>query len=197
MNPIIKKGDKHSKLTAIRFVEVRGRNGQFWLFGCACGNQKIIRVNRVKNGNTKSCGCLLKKGGNLRHGMKKAKIYNTWASMKARCLNKKNKSYKNYGGRGIIVCKEWMKFENFYEDMGNCPKGKTLDRTNNNGNYCKKNCHWKTRKEQQNNKRNNHLITYKNKTRTIAQWAEKLKINPVTLYTRIYRGWKIEKALII
>lgn len=115
-----------------------------------------------------------------------------------RCTNPNDKRYKNYGGRGITVCKRWRNsFEKFLEDMGEPPtKEHSIDRINNNGNYCKSNCRWVTRKEQNRNKRNNRLITYKGKTQCLIEWAEEYNINYDTLWCRIYKyGWPIEKAL--
>lgn len=149
----IKKGDKCNFLTAIEFVEIRKNSEQFWLFRCDCGKEKVISVSRVKRGTTKSCGCLFKKGNNLKHGMCKKRTYTSWRGMKNRCLNPKNISYKNYGGRGITICPRWLKFENFFIDMDERPKNKSLDRIDNSGNYCKSNCKWSTRTEQNNNKR--------------------------------------------
>lgn len=195
--PMIKTGDKFNRLTAIKFVDMRMNSQQFWLFKCECGNEKVISVNSVKIGTTKSCGCLsselLKKRS--KHGMCKTKIYKIWAVMLQRCFNQDNKGYKNYGGRGIKVCSEWLKFENFYKDMGDKPEGMTLDRKNNNLGYCKSNCKWSNRKEQNNNKRNNILITYKNKTQTLSQWAEELNINYNIFFYRFKSGWDIKKIL--
>lgn len=124
------------------------------------------------------------------------KIFRIWAEMKSRCLNKNRKDYKNYGNRGIKICDEWMKFENFYEDMGNYPKGKSIDRIDNNKGYCKKNCKWSTRIEQNNNKRTNHLLTYQGKTMNITQWSKYLNISRGVLNARIFRyNWSIEKVL--
>ena len=127
--------------------------------------------------------------------MSKTKTYVSWVGLKRRCLDIKYDKYKNYGGRGIEVCKRWLKFENFYEDMGERPNGKTLDRIDNNGNYCQKNCRWATNIEQQNNKRNNRFLTYKNETKSIKIWAKNLNINYGIFCMRIYRKWSIEKIL--
>lgn len=95
----------------------------------------------------------------MTHGKRGSKAYEVWDNMKQRCLNKNNTRYHDYGGRGITVCARWMKFINFYKDMGDPPRGKQLDRINNDKGYCKKNCRWSTRKEQGLNKR-----MFKNKT---------------------------------
>lgn len=200
--PIIKKGDKYNFLTAIRF-DHRGKYGQqFWLFKCDCGNKKVIAVEDVKRGTTKSCGCMrreLLKESATTHGMKKTPEYDAWGHMKQRCLNKKNKYYKNYGARGIKVCSRWRNsFENFFEDMGKRPKGTSIDRIDNNGNYEPNNCRWTSWKQQNNNKRSSHLLTFGGKTMTIAQWASELGINRHTLYARINNlGWSVERALTI
>ena len=193
--PIVKKGDKYNRLTAVQFDHRRGST-QYWLFKCECGNKKVLQVNNVKSGNTKSCGCL-KKGRIAIHGMSYSREHITWASMKARCCNKNAPDYKNYGGRGIKVCDRWKNsFKNFYKDMGKRPKGMTLDRIDNEKGYYKENCRWATNKEQQNNKRSNHLLTYAGKTLTITQWENETGIKRNTLYARINRcGWSIDKAL--
>lgn len=191
----IKAGDKYNKLTAIKFNHRNKRGDQHWLFRCDCKKEKVIYVSNVKNGNVKSCGCL-KKGNNLKHKMCETRVYSSWIEMKRRCLNKNCLDYKNYGSRGITFCSKWLKFENFYKDMGDRPVNKTLDRRDNSGNYCKENCRWATLKEQSNNTRTNHLLTFGNKTKTIAQWSEESGINYSTLYYRISKGWNIEKALL-
>lgn len=202
--PIIKTGDKYNKLTAIKFIEMRGRSHQHWLFKCDCGNEKVLSADSVKRERTKSCGCLAKdilsgNKRNLKHGMEGTETYWSWGSMKQRCLNKNDKHYKWYGARGITICDEWLGkkgFENFYKDMGEKPKNKSLDRIDNNGNYCKSNCRYATQKEQMNNMRRNHFLTYKNKTQTIAQWSEELNIKYTTIWARINRGWSTEESLI-
>lgn len=117
-----------------------------------------------------------------------------WQSMKGRCYNPNDKSYENYGKRGIVVCDRWLdSFENFLEDMGRCPNGMSLDRIDNNGNYEPGNVKWRTFKEQNNNTRGNKLIVYNGETKTIAEWADYLGIKSSTLYERLKR-WDIERS---
>ncbi|MFA6790412.1 MAG: hypothetical protein WCR65_02440 [Parcubacteria group bacterium] len=125
----------------------------------------------------------------------KSPTYRTWHHMRERCYKKNCKKFDYYGGRGISVCKCWDKFENFYKDMGEKPKGMTLDRIDNNGNYCKENCRWATYKEQANNKSNNRIIKYNGEKKTLSQFADDFGIKQNTLLYRIKRGWNIKRAL--
>lgn len=106
-----------------------------------------------------------------------------------------DKLAKNYGGRGITVCDRWRVFELFLEDMGEKPAGLTIDRKDNNGNYCKENCRWITPKQQGENKRNNRWIRVGQETRTMAQWSEITGIDKTTIYERIKRGWDEARAV--
>lgn len=133
-----------------------------------------------------------------KHGMYGTKLYWVWDSMLNRTSNPKHKYYADYGGRGISVCKEWKdSFENFYKWATNngYKEGLTLDRTNNNGNYCPENCRWITHFEQQSNKRNNHFLTYNGERHTVMEWSRILDIPHGTLFTRIRRGWTTERIL--
>lgn len=134
------------------------------------------------------------------HGMTGTRLFNIWQSMKQRCYDVKHDHYKEYGGRGIKVCDEWLSdFMAFYEwAMANGYKERlTIERKDVNGNYEPSNCCWATIKEQANNKRNNRIVEYKGKKYTIAELSEKYNINYHCLYYRLQNGWDIEKALLL
>ena len=133
--------------------------------------------------------------GNFRHGMSRTSTYRTWSHMKGRCSNPNEARYKDYGGRGIKVCERWMKFENFLEDMGEKPDNKTLDRIDNDGDYCPENCRWATIDQQSRNTRRSKIMTYNGKTQPMIDWAEELGISYAVLKTRTRRGWTTERAL--
>lgn len=127
------------------------------------------------------------------------RIYRLWLGMKSRCYNSNNIDYKYYGGRGIKVCKEWLasfnKFEKWAQENG-YNDNLTLDRIDVNGNYEPNNCRWATRKEQSNNRRNNHYIVYNGEKYTLTQLAYKFGVKVGTLFTRINNlHWDIQRAL--
>lgn len=137
--------------------------------------------------------------GNLRHGLRHTRLYGIYQHMKQRCYNPNNKDYHCYGERGIIVCDEWLNdFQAFYDwAMSNgYQENLTLDRMNVNGNYEPTNCRWATSKEQANNTRANHYITFEGKTHTMSEWAKIMRISYSTLRYRLnVLHWTIERAL--
>lgn len=178
----------------------RGQSGDvLWKCFCDCGVIKNITASNLVKKRTLSCGCLMRevvKKVNVTHGMCGTPSYILWQAIKRRCYYKKAINYVYYGSRGIKVCPRWLKFENFLADMGECPRGKSLDRIDNNKGYSPKNCRWATPKEQANNRRNTILVTHNGKTLTLKQWSRIRKIDYHTVYSRIYKlGWGTNKAL--
>ena len=167
---------------------------------CDCGSvkNKILIHNLVK-GKTKSCGCLQKEmdhKAHFKHGLKDTPTYRVWTGMHGRCFNKQNHAYKDYGGRGITVCEHWKhSFLNFLADMGEKPKGKSIDRIDNNGNYSPENCRWATPKEQSKNRRTNRVVEYNGNKILLIDLAERSGLGYSTLWNRIVNSNKpVERA---
>jgi hypothetical protein len=132
----------------------------------------------------------------ITHGMSASKEFGVWWAMRQRCENPRNKHFYNYGARGIIVCKRWMKFANFISDMGSRPfAGATIERKDNDGPYSPENCRWATRAEQQRNRRNNVKLTINGETAVLKDWAARHGISPVTVAARLRRGMDPLQAL--
>lgn len=185
------RGHRFGRLVAKRFLYIAPGCHAIWLCQCDCGKEKAVRGNKLQQGRTKSCGCRW----HWRHRKYGSKVYRAWDGMIQRCENPKHQNYKQYGARGIRVCKEWHDFQAFYDDMGDVPEGRSLERVDNNGNYEKSNCRWATRFEQCRNRRTNHWLTFQGRTQCVTDWAKELSIAPHTLLSRFQRGWSIRRAL--
>lgn len=194
-------GRKFARLTIVSKVGYNKNGHCIVLVRCDCGIEKNVHLYRLIQGDTKSCGCLNSEKARQRalvHGMADSPLYNLWQHMKRRCYKPSNKSYKDYGGRGIAVCAEWYdNFQAFYSwaITNGYQKGLQIDRKDNDGNYCPDNCRFVTQKVNANNRRSNVFISYNGETHTIAEWAEKLNLKYGTLSNRVNRGWPLEKAL--
>lgn len=199
-------GQTFGRLTVIKRVSNSKHGHPMWECVCSCPDETVcvVRGSALTAGNTKSCGCIRKKTTlklNMTHKKTGTNIYCTWANMKQRCYNPKNKQFKDWGGRGIAVCKQWRdSFEAFYKDVSKLPhfgeKGYSLNRKNNDGNYEPENVEWSNQYSQANNKRNNHLISYNGEVYSLSQWAAKLGIKRSTLDQRINAYyWSIDKAI--
>lgn len=185
-------GQIFGRLEVISFEKIHNNRQCLWRCKCECGNEIILLGSTLKNGITKSCGCLVRS----QKGLSNTTTYNVWSTMIARCYNPKNSSFKNYGARGITVCDRWKSsILNFIEDMGMHKKGTSIDRINNNGNYCKENCKWATCKEQARNTRSNHIIEGFGKKLSLAEWAERLNISQSTIRKRLKKYTNVEDIL--
>lgn len=181
---------------------LRGPRGEImWLCRCACGVERDVLSANLTQGLSRSCGCLNKIGERSKThghttGKKISPTYHSWAGMKARCSNPNNTHYKHYGLQGVSVCDRWNSFDNFFHDMGEKPKGTSIDRIDPSGNYEPNNCRWATPAEQANNKKNSRMITAFGQTMTLQQWANHAGVTHGALIFRIDKaGWPLEKAL--
>lgn len=123
------------------------------------------------------------------------KEYQAWRAMKKRCLLKTNRSFPQYGGRGISICKRWMSFKLFLKDMGKAPKGRSLDRINVNKGYSKKNCRWATLLQQNRNKTSSIFVSYKGKKYAAKKFSKIKNVKYTTLLKRHHAGF-VDKKLI-
>ncbi len=192
-------GKKFGRLTVIQLSNFNDRRKSRWICECSCGNVTQVVGHNLSGGHSKSCGCLRQesvKRSCTTHNMTRKKTWNIWCNMKQRCNNRNNNNYNRYGLRGIKICRRWDKFENFYADLGDRPKGKTLDRKDNNKGYNKSNCRWADKHEQANNTVTNVFININGDSKTVAQWARVYKINVGTVWSRIRRGWNPKQAIL-
>lgn len=202
-------GKTFGRLKVIKFAYKKS-DRNFWECICSCGKTVFATSTCLTRGHTKSCGCLQRDWAknHKKHGYAhKLSLYHIWKSMKERCNNQKDKSYKNYGGRGIKVCDEWQNdylnfhnwaFENGYieEKLPNGKNKLTLDRIDNNGNYEPTNCRWITNAKQARNKRNNVIVEYNGEKVNLRNLCDNLNVKYSVVYNRIFlSNWTLEKAI--
>lgn len=183
------------------------KNGRFRevVCMCDCGKLKVINLQSVLLGRSRSCGCwnselisrMATTHGDTKRGLHSAE-YRSWRHMRERCTNPNTEQYPNYGGRGISICERWRdSFENFLADMGRRPVGtKSIERKDTNGNYEPQNCKWAGWLEQANNTRKNRHLSFGGKTQTLAQWARETGLDPRKIRKRVAElRWSDERAL--
>lgn len=197
-------------LTGRRFgsLVVLGRGGTYssgniyWRCLCDCGNYTNTAGTSLKTGRSVSCGrCSASKRAterNFKHGGFGTRLYEIWRQMHRRCYGENTKAYPLYGGRGITVCDEWKEYKSFekWALENGYSDGLTIDRIDVNGNYCPDNCRWATVKQQANNRRSNHLVSYNGETHTVSEWADKYSVNQVKLWNRLNtRNWDLKSSI--
>lgn len=188
-------GERYDRLVAVRRVANKGRQTR-WLFMCDCGAEAEASLGAVRSGEIRSCGCLIGDANRMRlfkhghsQGSRPSPTYISWAGAKARCFNVKNKRFADYGGRGITMCDRWRdSFEAFLADMGERPKGTSIDRIDNDGHYEPGNCRWARKGQQNGNVRGRTRITYDGQAYSISEFATLMKVDFGNLYYRIKAG---------
>lgn len=186
-------GQKFGKLTAIGLVEARPHYGAIWLFRCECGGEKEVRAIAATRGMTSSCGCI--RPGIAADPVVKGKVsrlYSIWHGMKSRCTRPSEPAYKNYGERGISVCKEWAGKHSFaafraWALSNGYADSLSIDRIDNDKGYGPENCRWANRETQANNRRSNAFVTAWGETKTVSQWSrdDRCKTSRRDLHERI------------
>lgn len=191
-----------SRLIMIKEDVKRDEHGcKFNRYKCKCGNTAILRAILVRSGTTKSCGCLSRETAsknNSTHRLRDTRLYSIWSSIKTRCFNKKASRYKDWGGRGILMCEEWKNdFKKFYDwAMSNGYSNRlVIDRENNDKNYEPNNCKWVTYRENNFNKRTTVMVNVDGEKISLAKICEKHNKNYKLVSGRIHKGWSLEKAL--
>lgn len=187
-------GQKFGRLSVLGFSHTTHKFEAFWKCLCDCGKTVCVSAHHLRSNATKSCGCLQKERTSethRKHGDSGGRLWNTWNHMKQRCSNPQNKAFSRYGGRGIKVCREWEESFEAFKDWAlsnGYSEELTIDRIDTNGNYEPSNCRWATAKEQNNNKRNNVLVSYNDQTHTLQEWSEITGIPHETLRRRNIQG---------
>ena len=191
-------GKKYNKLTVLSFYDIKDNKSR-WLCQCDCGNKTIVKGTQLKNGKTKSCGCLLHQKKYDKETEKKIKrLQHIYSQMKQRCYKIDNHIYKYYGGKGITICDEWLNnSNNFYKWAleNGYDNNLTIERINVNGNYEPSNCKWITKTQQGYNKTNSKLYTIENETKCLSEWCKIYNIDYFLVRGRLKFGWNIKEAL--
>ena len=197
-------GKKFGRLTVISLsCAVKGRLK--WICECECGQSKEVDGAYLRNGTTRSCGCLRAENTvkmRTTHELAKTETYSSWLAMRRRCSSPQHPHFDRYGGRGIKVCTEWEEsFEAFLADMGIRPAGMTLDRKDNDLGYFKDNCRWATKSEQNTNQHHPKRpgkgirLAHDGKELTVLEWSQLLGIPVPTLHKRLKKGWPVDRVL--
>lgn len=159
------------------YVMKNGKHKTKWHCMCDCGRYVDVIVDNLTRGNSKTCGTCRRSEATTTHGGRYTRLYSIWTNMKSRCYDEMCKSYKSYGMRGIRICDEWRDDFTAFRDWAinnGYSDELTIDRINNDGDYCPENCRWANAKEQAGNRRSSRYVTVGNETKSLAEWADYL-----------------------
>lgn len=193
--------NRYDRLLVISFYGYSKHYQAQWLCKCDCGKIVISLAGDLKSGKMKSCGCKKKErfyGLITKHSFSNSPVYNVWQAIKTRCYNKNSKSYNDYGGRGIKMCREWVNDPKAFCDWAlnnGWAKGLDIDRVNNNEGYSPENCRFSNRKVGNNNKRNNTILTIDGVSGGMDYWSEISGVSKKLIHDRRKRGWDVKKAV--
>lgn len=202
-------GRKYGRLTIIRMDGRDSRGNVTWLARCDHGDTakrpvfKVVSGMRLREGGVRSCGCLLLESSRangrkcLRHGMSHHPLYQVWRNMKGRCLDEHRVDYSRYGGRGITICRAWLKSDNFlaWAKHSGYASGLTIERRNNDRGYCPSNCYWAPQKVQVRNRRNTVHVKWRGVLKPVIDHCENAGIRYTVVMDRLNRGWTVDDAL--
>lgn len=166
-----------------------------WDCICDCGNKTTVIGSHLRNGHTKSCGCI--KLGEQSRGKSTERLYRIWTNMHKRCYNAKAHNYKWYGGIGITVCEAWHNYKTFekWANENGYNDNLSIDRIDQQKHYSPDNCRWANQEEQANNRSNNRIIAYQGESYTISQFAKKYKLSYWTVTNRLRLGWDLDRIV--
>lgn len=196
-------GKRYGRLLVIEEVpSVRGKTGKShaaWKCLCECGNTVVVKAEQLGR-RTNSCGCIAREFSsnlNRTHGQTGTRLFTIWIDIKQRCNNPNQRSYKDYGARGIKICEEWENDFTAFKEWA-CANGYsdllTIERKDVNGNYCSENCTWIPRKQQAINRRSSRFYSFNGETHCLTEWTEILGMSFGVLRARLDRGWEVDKA---
>lgn len=186
---------RYNQLTVLGEAGKSKHGKPLWRVRCDCGREAVKVASAVRTGRTTSCGCAARRG-NLRHGKREHPLYTTWCNMKARCDNPNSTSYKNYGGRGIGYDPAWADFSVFLRDVGEPSfEGASLDRIDNNGDYCASNVRWADRVTQRRNSRLISPVEINGETKLLTDWCKVYGITIGAVHNRLRKGEDVVSAL--
>lgn len=194
------RGKMFGRLQVVERCGSEPSGSALWLCRCDCGNECKVSSSNLRKKHTQSCGCLQRERTSAaltKHGKRHTKLYAVWNSMIGRCNRKNSTAFRDYGGRGISVCEEWMCFPAFHEwaIKSGYREGLSLDRIDVNGNYEPGNCRWASRVVQANNTRKNVFLECFGQSHTASEWSRIYGIKYATLLKRVRKGWSVEDAL--